>query len=140
MSDNESNPDSGEQNRGNPGYPAHALAGDGGSDIDRFFKALADERRRRTLIYLQQHESVSLEDLATFLAQQEGIDPDSEAFQRLHVELAHLHLPKLADHGLLSFDERSKMVGHESLPTAVEDILALAAGLEEMDGTDDSHG
>lgn len=110
--------------------------GDGGSDLDRFFEALADDHRRRVLICLQCRGTVGLQDLADFLADQEDIDRGGEAFERLQINLVHLHLPKLADHGLLSFDQRTNTISDESLPKAVEEILDLAAGLEGVDGSD----
>ena len=137
MSDAESDGGHIEQNQRGV-RPVGLLCSDGGSNLNRFFEALADDRRRRILIHLQEKGTVSLQDLARFLADQEEIDHYSEAFKRLQVDLVHLHLPKLADHGLLVFDKRTNAVSSESLPTAVEQILALAANLEETDDPSDS--
>lgn len=139
MSDTECGVEGVEQNCWRNYRSVLPLYGDGGSDLNRFFEALADDRRRRILIHLQRHETVSLQDLAGSLADQEGIDHHSENFKGLQVDLVHLHLPKLADHGLLSFDDRTNTVSYESLPTAVEEILDLAADLEETDYTDPSN-
>ena len=111
------------------------LCSDGGSDLNRFFEALADDRRRRILIYLQQNERTYLQDIAKFLADQEEIELHSEEFRRIQIDLIHLHLPKLADHGLLSFNNQTNSVSQEPLPIAVEQILSLAADLDETDGS-----
>ena len=113
--------------------------GDGGSELDRFFEALAADRRRRILLYVQENRTASLEDICEALAEREEIDTDSAAFQRLQADLAHHQLPKLADYGLLSFDERTNTVSRESQPKAVEEILDLAADLEEPDDQDRSN-
>lgn len=138
MSDAESDGENVEQNQRGASQAA-LLCSDGGSDLNRFFEALADNRRRRILIHLQQNDTVSLQDLAGVLANQEGIDHHSEEFKRLQVDLVHLHLPKLADYGLLAFDERTNIVSYESLPSAVEQILVLVADLEDTDGSNDSN-
>lgn len=135
MSDSECGSEDSGKNQERDTQLAIPLCSDGGSDLDRFFEALADDHRRRIFICLQQNETVSLQDLAEFLADQEGIDPQSKDFQRLQADLMHLHLPKLADYGLLSFDERTNMVRREPLPTAVKKILDLVA---ELEGTDNS--
>lgn len=136
MSDAECGEDASEENQEREYPPGISPCGDGGSDLNRFFEALADDRRRYTLLYLRQNETVSSQDLTEFLAGQEQIDPNSENFERLRVDLLHLHLPKLADYGLLSFDERTKTVSPESLPTAVEQILDLVTDLEKINDSD----
>lgn len=133
MSDADFDSDFDEQNRSKDGRGVPSIYGDGGSDIDRFFDALADTRRRYTLIYLQDREKAFLQALARYVAEQEGVETRDEEFERIQVDLLHLHLPKLADHGLISFDSRTNTARREPLPEAVEEILELTADLEETD-------
>lgn len=126
-----------EQNRSDDGRGAPSMYGDGGSNIDRFFDALADTRRRHVLIHLQSRESAFLQAVARYVAKQEGVSTQDEEFERIQIDLLHLHLPKLADHGLISFDSRTNTARREPLPDPVEEILELTADLEES-GTSNS--
>jgi hypothetical protein len=67
---------------------------------------LADEHRRRVLRCLHSRVgSVSLSTLADRLA-----DGDDEDRSRTALRLHHVHLPKLAEYGLLSYDSTQNVV------------------------------
>lgn len=90
----------------------------------RFFRILADERRRRVLSILSERGgSVSTTDLATRVAAQEvGTRPENvprSAIDRVEVSLHHSHLPSMSAVGLLEYepdDERVAYDGPLSLP------------------------
>lgn len=98
------------------------------------FDALAPAERRRVLRCLSDSEfMMSLADLAAGAAALEtDEDPaavtDDEGPERAEIRLHHVHVPKLADAGLVDYDTRSKMVAltpagervSRRLPTGVE--------------------
>lgn len=71
--------------------------------------ALADARRRFILQYLQDHASLTLADLADELATREqeaplpAISPDT--VMQGYLSLYHIHVPKLAAIGLVTYDQ-----------------------------------
>jgi DNA-binding transcriptional ArsR family regulator len=79
---------------------------DAGEAIDDVYGALADERRRRILYVLsQKSRSMSVESLASKVADQESSGQAAEeAEERVHISLCHQHLPKLNEADLISYD------------------------------------
>ncbi|QLG28136.1 hypothetical protein HUG10_11505 [Halorarum halophilum] len=67
------------------------------------------------------------------IAKYEGVEPSDEEVGRIRVDLYHRQLPKLADHGLISFDTRTNEICLEPVPEAVERILDLTRDLEGLD-------
>lgn len=101
-----------------------------GEALDALFEALADERRRYVLAYLDAGEEdvATVPDLVDHVADEASVD-DRE---RVSVALHHAHLPKLADAGLVEFDARDGFVRYRGGST-VSEWLALA-GVHDPDG------
>ena len=87
----------------------HAIGTSGRREsIDVVFELLSDRHRRTLCRYVTEADRTvfSVGELATELAEGEpSIDRE-----RLEVELAHVHLPMLADRGVLEYDSRSGAV------------------------------
>lgn len=67
-----------------------------------YHEVLAAERRRITLnILADLTETVELNDLATVVAERKNNGVDSE---RIALTLHHIHLPKMADAGVINYD------------------------------------
>lgn len=120
----------------------HAAAGetpvlsDGGEALlSRVFGALAHRRRRYALYYLRDHEQVQTDELARqIVAWERDVPADevpAEASERVHAELVHSHLPKLEDYGLVEYDRRSGDIGYTYPPSVLDDVLKLAATVED---------
>jgi hypothetical protein len=74
---------------------------------------LSDERRRTALAVVEALESpVDLAELAgSVAAATPDLDPEVGAtLERVAVSLHHVHLPKLAAHDVLDYDEDTKIV------------------------------
>lgn len=99
----------------------HRTRGDGGlSKIDRSLRALSDKDRRYLLYYLDEHEVANSEELARHIVAKESdrspsTVPDEE-YEPIQTQLQHKHLPKLADFGLVEYDERSEDVRFSNPP------------------------
>lgn len=99
-----------------PGDEAESEDGSVSADLPpAVIDALADERRRRTLAVLNDRATpLSVTDLACELASAEldttrGEVPEDYRHS-VHVALHHCHLPKLADAGLVLYDEAAHEV------------------------------
>lgn len=72
------------------------------------YDALANDRRRTTLATLTEVESpVEGETLARYVAEAEQEPEDGipeETVERIHATLYHVHLPRLAETGLVTYD------------------------------------
>lgn len=84
-------------------------------DVSDLHAVLADERRRATLTDLADRSApVDVEALARSVAARESDrSPESvpsELVERVHVTLHHVHLPKLADLGLVEYDATANAV------------------------------
>ncbi|WP_210424898.1 ArsR/SmtB family transcription factor [Halorussus halobius] len=108
----------------------------GGAELDALFEALADQQRRRILAYLDDCEG----DAATVADLTDGIAPGVDAAsassdsgddastgerERVATRLHHVHLPKLAEVGLVEFDDGSGVVRYRG-GAVVSDWLELA--------------
>ncbi|WP_449272350.1 DUF7344 domain-containing protein [Halorarum halophilum] len=133
MSDAPSEEFSSGLNRGGGHQRRPQIVEDGGAEIDRFFDALGDTRRRLVLLHLNHHDNDDLEHIVESIAKYEGVEPSDEEVGRIRVDLYHRQLPKLADHGLISFDTRTNEICLEPVPEAVERILDLTRDLEGLD-------
>ncbi|EJN58736.1 hypothetical protein HSB1_32140 [Halogranum salarium B-1] len=83
---------------------------------------LGDPRRRRVLRELADlpTEQVDFETLADRVAQTAPTDRE-----RLASDLHHIHLPKLADLGVITYDAKHRTITHHTCRVA--DVLALAS-------------
>lgn len=83
--------------------------------LDLIFEVLKNERRREVIRYLRDHESqVSLSDLAEHIAALEN-DTDvasitSSQRKRVYVGLYQCHLPKMADMGIIEFNQNRGII------------------------------
>jgi len=83
--------------------------------LDLIFEVLKNERRREVIRYLRDHESqVSLSDLAEHIAALEN-DTDvasitSSQRKRVYVGLYQCHLPKMADMGIIDFNQNRGII------------------------------
>lgn len=101
------------------------------------FEALSDRRRRVVCYYLRERERASLETLTDLVAGwlASGPGPDEPAaHEDVRVALHHVHLPKLAECGLVEYEADTGTARLRPLSPAVETVLE--AGLEADTGTD----
>jgi DNA-binding transcriptional ArsR family regulator len=92
------------------------------------FKVLADPHRRYTMYHLatMDGETVDLSKLVAALSERVAISPE-----QLEIDLRHIHLPKLADHNLIEYDERSETIRYRD-GERVETVLEFAQSEEEL--------
>lgn len=94
--------------------------------LDVVFGLLSSRQRRYVLQYLTHHSgTVELRELADQLATCEETTVDDQ--ERLVVSLYHVHLPKLADSGVITFDPEQRLVELEETADALLPYLALTA-------------
>lgn len=98
-------------------------ADDRSSALDDIFGVLADPMRREVIRYCADHanEPTDLDTVVDYLAEQrrDG-EPDRD---RIALRLHHLHLPKLAETGLVEFDPDSGRLEYRS-NDAIESCLS----------------
>jgi len=90
--------------------------------------ALANQQRRAILTYLQQTQSgtATVEELASFIAEHEdeqSSTPIGTDGQNITMWLHHMHLPKLADANLITYDPDRGRVSDQS-DGWIADLLA----------------
>lgn len=75
------------------------------------YELLANERRRRTLAILaERDEAISLEELASELANRAGDESGAAGATDAAIGLHHIHLPKLDTVGLIDYDPETHNV------------------------------
>lgn len=84
-------------------------------DPDTAFALLSNERRRHVLCLLaQRDEELSLQTVATeIIARLEEVDPeeiDESTYRSVYVSLYQNHVPRLADAGVVHYDEEERTV------------------------------
>lgn len=99
--------------------------------LDPAVGVLVDHRRRGALYVLSETGGKPV--FAVDLAQKVALmHPDSPDIETLLTELHHVHLPKLADAGLVEFDRSSGLVRYD----ADEDVERLLAEAKHTERTD----
>lgn len=94
--------------------------------LNAIFELLVAERRRYVLYALcRRDEPVSAADLADEVARDETAETDTVA-----ATLHHVHLPKLAEAGVVTYDAEAETVELAALPRRLERYLDLAAADE----------
>ncbi|WP_255149099.1 DUF7344 domain-containing protein [Halorarius halobius] len=103
-------------------------------DIDATFDALADETRRLLLYFLREHETATLDTLADVLtgwrAVRDDREPTTEHRDRLYARLYHVHVPRLADSSMVTFDADAERVRLAPLSEPLARLLDEAFDLE----------
>lgn len=99
--------------------------------LDACLQLVADRHRRRVIHHLRHEASgtATFEDLVDQVYRQDsGCESGSPRDRReLVIQLQHVHLPKLTQHGLVEFDRRSGTVRY--LPDErVESVLDSLSG------------
>ena len=95
------------------------------SALDAIFGALAAERRRSVVRYLDEHGSpLALDVLATVLATAEAdgrvVGPDPAVADEVYASLYHVHVPKLVEAGIVEYDRAGDTVERaENAETAI---------------------
>lgn len=100
---------------------------------DLIFDILSSPRRRYVLFYLrQQGRPVDLKELSSQVAAWENdIDPEdltSQQRKRVYVSLYQTHIPKLADAGVVDYDQETGTVQLTERASSVDEYLRADAG------------
>ena len=72
----------------------------------------SDQRRRALAVLDERSQPLSLEDLATHVAEQEADADASADVETVATTLHHIHLPKMATAGIVEYDPET----HEIVP------------------------
>lgn len=111
--------------------------------LDRLFEVLTEHRRRYVLYYLDGADDpvITVAELADQLCTWERDwddrteQPRSKHRENMRINLHHVHLPKLADVGLIDYDARSQTLRSrisDSLVEAIEDRADECPRLEAL--------
>lgn len=90
--------------------------------LDIVFDVLADRRRRYVLYYLHERPDgiASIDEIADHVVALEGDVERSDHRVGIVTSLQHVHLPKLADSGMIEYDARSETVRYRTQPSLEE--------------------
>lgn len=83
-------------------------------EIERAFRALSDERRRLVVSCVQEHQSVTLPDVAEHVAEREEgrsiADISEEHVRDVYFSLYHTHVPTLEEADLARYEQERDVV------------------------------
>ena len=97
-------------------------------DSTTYHALASNERRRHVVRELADVRTTTLGELAEQQAIREaddGVVPDGQAYKTARINLYQVHLPKLAEWGVLEYDTRSNDVVATDSTTAVATLLAV---------------
>ncbi|WP_227355773.1 DUF7344 domain-containing protein [Haladaptatus salinisoli] len=103
---------------GNPNTPTLSL--------DAIFDLLSNEHRRHVLYYFhgESQPIATVDELVTHFCTQFDVRTAEDA-DRLRTQLLHGHLPKLENHGIIEYDDRSETVRYRR-EGVLERVVACA--------------
>lgn len=102
---------------------------------EELHRLLASDRRRCLLSYLSTEASdpVSRDELIDVIAERERPDPGPATHRvRVTIDLHHVHLPKLADAGVIEYDPVAETVSYKG-SDRLESLLATSIAIEESE-------
>ncbi|MEF8815104.1 MAG: hypothetical protein V5A55_15035 [Halovenus sp.] len=101
---------------------------------DRLYRALAATPRRRLLYILLVEEKSTIDEIATVLAGWDATETGTITTpadrEQIIVALEHIHLPRLSETGLVTYDRESGAVELERLDDAVIDLICQSVESE----------
>lgn len=114
-------------------------------ELESVFKALANQRRRFALRFLQRHYSVTLADLAESVAEQEcGQDAAAIADERIknvYMTLYHTHVPVLENVRLARYEQDHDLVAKTEQTTPIlEEVRDEVDQLRKIENSDRTTG
>ncbi|SEP81462.1 DUF7344 domain-containing protein [Natrinema salaciae] len=101
-------------------------------EVDAVCTILSDATRRSIVCYLREVESATARELAGQLASSDGHGADDaghDSRRTALVELVHVHLPRLAEHDIVEYDDPAEEV---TLGSNVDEVEAF---VEPSEGT-----
>ncbi|WP_436926706.1 DUF7344 domain-containing protein [Halosimplex amylolyticum] len=104
-----------------------------GVSLDEVHHVLGRKRRRGVLSYLTDHpgEPVPVDELVDIVVERERPGPGPATHRvRVETDLHHVHLPKLADTGIIEFDPVAETVRYTT-SEKLEAILKVSIALKE---------
>lgn len=105
----------------------------GGHDVgtvslERALSLLADPVRRQALAVVRERETVTLRELTVTVTSRTAgtveLDDDRSVLDRRRIRLHHVHLPKLAAAGLVTYDTDRRTIELAAEPAPVTHLLA----------------
>ena len=98
--------------------------------IEETLNILSNGSRREITYNLLESESEELHirDLEKFLVEETDIESN-----RVYLELVHMHLPKMEEHGIINYDRDRGIVAYDADET-VEDLISQIRELEQRYG------
>lgn len=105
---------------------------------DQLFRVLANTTRRRTMWLLLEDRRTTIEELADTLVgwwAMENAVVGPEDREQIAMELFHVHLPMLAESGLLTYDADDGEIRLSTLSEPVRDVIRLSYRYEQVTQT-----
>ncbi len=118
------------------GSEARLLRGSGAERAgeEELFDILSNRRRRYAVFAISGHEQVDLGDLARRIAAWENEQPEAEVTsterKRVYTALQQSHVPKLAEAGLVDYDDRAAVVRPQPALEEYEVYMEVVRGRE----------
>lgn len=111
-------------------FDLFALRGAAGEiPVDDVIRLFGDRHARNAVVYLHDHPTSTLEELADTLAAAAASSDETIAGpsdrERIRVRLYHEILPRLEDLGFVAFDRETNTVTETTIPPAVRDSLGI---------------
>lgn len=106
------------------------------ASLDSLFAALAQPRRRQVLAVTGERDGpTAVDELARSIARTEHErrpeEPPAASVASVATTLHHVHLPRLADAGLLAYDDVVEAVARTDGGRRSESVVAVALGVHD---------
>lgn len=97
--------------------------------VDDVIRLLGDRDARNAVVYLRDHRTATLEELADVLAAvaagSDGRIAEQSDRERIRIRLYHVILPQLDELGFIAFDSERNTVSETTIPEPVTDYLGI---------------
>lgn len=108
-------------------FALHEAAGE--IPVDDVIRLFGNRHARNAVVYLHDHQTATLEELADALAAAAASTDETIATpsdrERIRIRLYHVTLPQLDELGFVTFDSEANAVTETTIPDPVIDYLGI---------------
>jgi hypothetical protein len=115
---------------------SHSIVIEDGVQLDAFLEALTNRKRRYVLYYIRDERYAEIKDIEDQLVicehETQAHEIEDQFRERIQIELCHVHLPKLEETGIITYNAWNRGVRYNDPPETIEQLLDKCKCIDQL--------